>query len=95
MSPEQLQSRLINAYKDLLENGKDSALVMRDIVDYSGIMQPRDATNYEPNELLIMEGRRQMAIHMIKHIDCDPRQLLEIANDAAVTNNTMSEGYNE
>ena len=90
LTDKQLLSRVSGAYKKLLDHD-DGKLVIRDIVSFAELTPVRFDVSVSPNELLVMEGRRQMAMHILKHLDLDPRQIIEATNDAAIQFNAIED----
>lgn len=78
----QLLSRINGAYRRFFNDEQDAKLILRDIVSFSGLCEYRDSPTVSRDDLLVMEGRKQMAMHMLRHIDIEPREFVEAHNDA-------------
>ena len=87
MTEKQLMASLCASYKELLADND----IVKDIVSFSGVMEYRCTTELNKDELLIMEGRKQMALHILRHLDLEPRELIEQHNDAAIINDTLED----
>ena len=77
------------AYKRIL-NEPD---ILSDLISYSGIFREDDA-NQSTEQMLIWEGRRQVAMRMIRHLDLDVQQMLMHHNDAEAINQAINEDIN-
>ncbi len=87
MTERQLMASLCESYKLLLADND----IVKDIVSFSGVMEYRSTTELNKDELLIMEGRKQMALHILRHLDLEPRELIEQHNDAAIINEVLED----
>lgn len=87
---KQAISRLSGAYKRLLVDDQDARLVLRDIVGFSSLMTYHEQVEINKDQMLVLEGRRQMAMHILRHIDLDPRELIEARNDLQIQNEEMT-----
>jgi hypothetical protein len=85
-------TRISSSYKRLLGNDStDGKLILRDIVGFAklGMYEPNAA--YSPEQLMELRGRQQMALHMLRHLDIDAVQLMELQNEA----HTQGASFNE
>lgn len=98
MSRKQALAKLNNAYRVLLggeiEQETISAeqlkefgyLIQMDVVGFSKFGEYPAMTSVNHDEMLIIEGRRQMAAHILKHLDITPREIIENLNDSITQN---------
>lgn len=87
-------TRISSAYKRLLgADSVDSRLILRDIVGFAklGLYQPNTVAT--PEQLIELRGRQQMALHMLRHLDIDAVQLMELQNEAHTQGADLNEEY--
>ena len=71
-------ARLNGAYKRLLKDD-DGQMIIRDIIGFSGLMEFNTG-----EDLKIVEGRRQMAMHILQHLDLSPEDIAAGRNAALI-----------
>lgn len=98
ISATQLFSKLNNGYRALLGGDieQDSLdkeqlaefgrLIQMDIVGFAKFGEHPDTLTIDRDAMLILEGRRQLALHMLKHLDMSARQIIETLNDSILQN---------
>jgi hypothetical protein len=103
LTTKQLLAKLNNAYRVLLggELEQDSLdkdqlkdfgeLIRRDLVGFAGYGEHNEVMTVDHDTMLIMEGRRQVVYHMLKHLDITPREIVETLNDNITQNATLNE----
>lgn len=88
---EQLNARVRGAYRKIFDI-EDHKLIIRDVVAFANLAYHPESVTIE--ELPFLEGRRQMAMHFLRHLDIDPREIIEYQNDAQIINaNTKEDDY--
>ena len=94
MSRSMFTSRLIGAYKRAFDQD-DKKLLIRDIVGFSGLMSYDPEIKCDEKEMWMREGRRQMAMHILRHLDMNPIEIIQHQNDAQATGQAIYEDTDE
>lgn len=83
-------SRLNGAYKRMLKDD-DNKLIIRDLVGFAKLGLYEPGVEYTPEQLIELRGRQQMALHILRHLDCDAVEHIEYQNDAQTQASYLNE----
>lgn len=90
LSLNRYKSKLNGAYKRFLKDD-DYKIVLRDIVGFSQLGLYNPEIDYTDAMLHELRGRQQMALHILRHLDVDAVQQIELQNDALMQATAITE----